>query len=59
MNELFDYYEIRILLIRNVFLPTHSYHHPHLFEAVLDVLLSHFRSIELNVNIYIYRSIIQ
>ena len=53
MNELFDYYEIRILLIRNVFSPTHSHHHPHLFEAVLDVLLTHFRTIELNVNIYI------
>ena len=24
------------------------------FEAVLDVLLSHFRTIELNVNIYIH-----
>ena len=25
-----------------------------LFEVILDVLLSHFRTIELNVNIYIY-----
>ena len=54
-NELFGYYKIRFLVIESVSSPTLTLTLTItcLFEVILDVLLSHFRTIKLNVNIYI------